>query len=83
MSALGQKQTLPRIYVMSALPPKADIDWRLFDVCFVPKADMTAHHCSGLNQQLSEHQKGQKARQSIIKATFLSARQAKSGRAKE
>jgi hypothetical protein len=24
MSALGQKQTLPRIYVMSALPPKAD-----------------------------------------------------------
>jgi hypothetical protein len=26
MSALGQKQTLQRILLMSALPPKADID---------------------------------------------------------
>jgi hypothetical protein len=25
---------------MSALPPKADIDGRQFDVCFVPEADM-------------------------------------------
>ncbi|MGC1827507.1 MAG: hypothetical protein WA723_17880 [Pseudolabrys sp.] len=26
--------------VMSALPPKADIEWRLCDVCFVPIADI-------------------------------------------
>jgi len=26
MSALGQKQTLRRVWPMSALPPKADID---------------------------------------------------------
>ena len=25
---------------MSALPPKADIEWRLTDVCFVPIADI-------------------------------------------
>ena len=28
MSALGQKQTLPRVVAMSALPPKADIHRR-------------------------------------------------------
>jgi hypothetical protein len=39
MSALGQKQTFPRVWLMSALPPKADIDGRQFDVRFVPKAD--------------------------------------------
>ena len=27
---------------MSALPPKADIDWRWLDVRFVPKADITS-----------------------------------------
>jgi hypothetical protein len=40
MSALGQKQTLPHICVMSALPPKADIDWHHSNVCFVPIADI-------------------------------------------
>jgi hypothetical protein len=39
MSALGQKRTLKRLYAMSTLPPKADIDQHGRDVCFVPKAD--------------------------------------------
>src|SRR6516165_4982902 len=39
MSALGQKQTLQRILVMSALPPKADIGTQSRNVRFVPKAD--------------------------------------------
>src|SRR5262249_5228893 len=39
MSALGQKRTLRRICVMSALPPKADIRCHRQDVRFVPKAD--------------------------------------------
>src|SRR6516225_2200167 len=42
MSALGQKQTLGRVCVMSALPPKADIDCASRDVRFVPKADIGA-----------------------------------------
>ena len=41
MSALGQKQTLAHIGVMSALPPKADIGTHSCDVRFVPKADIT------------------------------------------
>jgi hypothetical protein len=40
MSALGQKQTLRLVRLMSALPPKADIAERQLDVRFVPKADM-------------------------------------------
>jgi hypothetical protein len=32
---------------MSALPPKADIDWRSFDVRFVPKADIPSFQLSG------------------------------------
>ena len=39
-SALGQKQTLRCIQPMSALPPKADIGERNWDVRFVPEADM-------------------------------------------
>ena len=39
MSALGQKQTLAHVRVMSALPPKADLDQYGRDVRFVPKAD--------------------------------------------
>ena len=39
MSALGQKQTLDRRLLMSALPPKADIRRREYDVRFVPQAD--------------------------------------------
>ena len=39
MSALGQKQTLAHLRVMSALPPKADIETQPRDVRFVPKAD--------------------------------------------
>jgi hypothetical protein len=42
MFALGQMQTLRRPIAMSALPPKADIAGRQFDVCFVPKADIPA-----------------------------------------
>ena len=40
MSALGQKRTLVRVHMMSALPPKADIGTHSRDVCFVPKADI-------------------------------------------
>jgi len=40
MSALGQKQTSAHIRVMSALPPKADIETPSRDVRFVPKADI-------------------------------------------
>src|SRR5262249_10641780 len=36
MSALGQKQTLRNVGLMSALPPKADINYRERDVGFVP-----------------------------------------------
>jgi len=42
MSALGQKQTLMRVYPMSALPPKADIKSTSGNVRFVPKADIVA-----------------------------------------
>jgi len=41
MSALGQKQTSEQDWIMSALPPKADIAEGSYDVCYVPKADMT------------------------------------------
>jgi hypothetical protein len=40
MSALGQKQTLETVRVMSALPPKADIGTQPRYVRFVPRADM-------------------------------------------
>jgi len=40
MSALGQKQTSPYVRAMSALPPKADIAERAYDVRFVPQADI-------------------------------------------
>ena len=40
MSALGQKRTWQRILLMSALPPKADIDQSGCDVRFVPGVDM-------------------------------------------
>jgi len=40
MSALGQKQTLAHVRVMSALPPKADIAEGDRHVRFVPKADI-------------------------------------------
>ena len=42
MSAFGQKRTSQRFTRMSALPPKADMDWHSNDVCFVPKADIIA-----------------------------------------
>jgi len=37
---LGQKQTSEHVHVMSALPPKADMDQSGCDVRFVPKADI-------------------------------------------
>jgi hypothetical protein len=40
MSILGQKQTSAHVRVMSALPPKADIEAQWRDVRFVPKADI-------------------------------------------
>jgi hypothetical protein len=38
MSALGQKQTSAHVRVMSALPPKADMDGERWNVRFVPKS---------------------------------------------
>jgi hypothetical protein len=38
VSALGQKQTFCDAGAMSALPPKATIDWKLSHVHFVPEA---------------------------------------------
>jgi hypothetical protein len=40
MSALGQKQTLGMVRLMSALLPKADIADRDCNVRFVPEADI-------------------------------------------
>jgi hypothetical protein len=40
ISALCQKQTFRCAAVMSALPPKADIDGARWNVRFVPKADI-------------------------------------------
>src|SRR5262249_27463325 len=50
MSALGQKRTLRRVCVMSALPPKADIGTQSWNVCFVPKADI-GHLIRSLHQR--------------------------------
>jgi hypothetical protein len=48
MSALDQKRTLKNGHLMSALPPKADIDHGGGNVRFVPKADINATEISGL-----------------------------------
>ena len=40
MSALGQKRTFSEVWVMSALPPKADIRPRDQDICFWPKSTL-------------------------------------------
>jgi hypothetical protein len=42
MSALGHKRTLAHVRIMSALPPKADIAQGDENVRFVPKADIPA-----------------------------------------
>src|SRR5262249_17456189 len=41
MSALGQKQTLGRVHIMSALPQKADIAEPYGHVRFVPISEVT------------------------------------------
>jgi hypothetical protein len=40
MSTLGQKRTCAAQKVMSALPSKADVCGAIWDVCFVPIADI-------------------------------------------
>jgi hypothetical protein len=52
MSALGQKQTLQRILVMSALPPKADIGTQSWNVRFVPEAEVASHAVTPTNPPL-------------------------------
>ena len=42
MSALGQKQTLRKLRLMSALPPKADIADAMSNVRFVAIADISS-----------------------------------------
>ena len=44
MSALGQRRTFRSFRPMSALPPKADMDWHGRDVRFVPKADIRGNY---------------------------------------
>ena len=44
MSALGQKQTFAPQYVMSALPPIADMCGATRDVGYGPKADIAPPH---------------------------------------
>jgi hypothetical protein len=51
MSALGQKQTFKRLRLMSALPPKADMDRHSYNVRFVPKADS----CTAAQRSLFDH----------------------------
>ena len=48
MSALGQKRTSAHVRVMSALPPKAEMDPHGRDVRFVPKADS----CTAAKQRI-------------------------------
>ena len=50
MSASG-KRTSAHVRVMSALPPKADIDGPQRDVRFVPEADF----CAAANNALFDH----------------------------
>ena len=78
MSALGQKQTLADVRVMSALPPKADIGTQPRDVRFVPKADIArcAAAKSGIERNEGrEVHKGQCGRarlaQALLKAQNL------------
>jgi hypothetical protein len=52
MSALGHKRTFGIFRLMSALPPKADIDSVFYDVRFVPKADSRGAAKSSLFGQL-------------------------------
>jgi hypothetical protein len=40
ISTLGQKRTLGKVRLMSAIPPKAALVQRVWDVRFVPKADI-------------------------------------------
>jgi hypothetical protein len=47
MSGKGQKQTWRSENVMSAIPPKADMDELQSDVRFVPKADTPATSALG------------------------------------
>jgi hypothetical protein len=42
MSAMGQKQTSGNVWMMSALPPKADIAESNRDVRFVPTTDISS-----------------------------------------
>jgi hypothetical protein len=50
MSALGQKQTSEQDWVMSALPPKADIADAMRTVRFVPIADIA--HLLGASETI-------------------------------
>src|SRR6516165_1852234 len=55
MSALGQKQTLGYVRLMSALPPKADIGTQPRNVRFVPKADILTSWNFTLSQPSFAH----------------------------
>jgi hypothetical protein len=63
MSGSGQKRTLNRSIVMSALPPKADMDHHGRDVRFVPKAAVSScrktarlfYHLVGERKQRRRH----------------------------
>jgi hypothetical protein len=62
MSALGQKQTLDRRPLVSAIHPKADIVERDRHVRFVPKADIVDLHVPRRQQDDRMHQADAKMR---------------------
>ena len=73
MSALGQKQTLQRILLMSALPPKTDIGTQPRDVRFVPKADICSaakipffNHLAADAEHRRRHGEGKQSWQSVV-----------------
>ena len=53
MSALGRKQISDCRLLMSALPPKADIDERVWHVRFVPVAEVISLRGTGLVSALA------------------------------
>jgi hypothetical protein len=67
MSALGQKQTSQSEIGMSALPPKADIEWHLENVRFVPKAGIAPLLITVLARASNE---GGTVRPSVLRSSF-------------
>jgi hypothetical protein len=57
----------PHVWVMSALPPKADIGTQSWNVCFVPKADITGLFDYFVGKLLQKQRHGEAERLSGLK----------------